>query len=108
MQAIVKIGSSQFLVSKGTEILADRPQVDAILAVFEGENIVIGQPVVGDAHVEIKVLGEQRGEKVRVSKYKAKSRYRKVRGFRAEFSRLLIEDIYLGEKKSEKKAKSKS
>jgi large subunit ribosomal protein L21 len=103
MQAIIKVGSTQFLVSPGQEILVDRPAVDSILAVFDGENIHIGQPVVADAHVNISILGEERGEKVRISKYKAKSRYRKVRGFKAEYSRIKIEDIFIGEKKKETK-----
>ena len=31
MQALVKIGTSQYLVQPGQELLVDRPQVDAIL-----------------------------------------------------------------------------
>ena len=40
-----------------------------------------------------KVLNEEKGEKVKVFKFKSKSRYRRHRGFRPQYSRILIEKI---------------
>jgi large subunit ribosomal protein L21 len=117
MQAIIKVGSSQYLVSVGQEVLVDNPESASILAVLDGDKVTVGQPLVAGATVVYKVVREERGPKLRVAKYKAKSRYRKVRGFRAEYSRIKIEDIYIGDKKTEEapvkktrstKAKAKS
>lgn len=100
MQAIVKIGSSQYLVSPGQEIVVDRlttPSeevvLEQVLMLIDGESVIIGQPYIENVVVKTKRLGETRGEKIRVSTFKAKSRLRKVKGFRAHLTHLLINDI---------------
>ena len=80
MQAIVKIGSSQYIVEPGQEFLADRGKIDAVL-------------FPDGAKVSIKDLGEVMGRKIRMVKYKAKSRYRKVRGFKPVYHKIKIEKI---------------
>lgn len=93
MQAVITSGKSQFLVSEGQEILVDAPVVDKVLLVIDGENVVVGQPEVAGAKVEVADLGLVKGEKLHISKFKAKSRYRKHVGFRPKFHRLKIEKI---------------
>ncbi len=100
MQAIVKIGSSQYLVSEGQELLGDRPAVDMVLAVIDDKKTSVGTPEVKGAKVDLKVLGEVKGQKLRVSKYKAKSRYRKTIGFRPRFVKVLVQNIKLRETKA--------
>lgn len=100
MQAIVKIGSSQYRVSIGQKLLVDRPQIEGVLMILDDKNTMVGQPFVKDAVVKLKVLGQVKGKKIRTATYKAKSRERKVRGFRAQYSEVLVEDISFGEKKS--------
>ncbi|MEK7091313.1 MAG: bL21 family ribosomal protein [Patescibacteria group bacterium] len=80
MQAIIKIGSSQYIVEPGQELLVDRGQIDTVL-------------YPDGAKVAIKDLGEIKGRKIRVAKYKAKSRYRKVRGFKPVYHKIKIEKI---------------
>lgn len=80
MQAIVKIGSSQYIVEPGQEILADRGKIDAVL-------------FPDGAKVTVKDLGKIKGKKIRVAKFKAKSRYRKVRGFKPVYHKIKIEKI---------------
>lgn len=93
MQAIVKIGSSQYLVEPGQQYIVDRPQVDQVLLVIDGDKVVVGQPQVTGAQVTIKDLGEVKGEKIRVSKFKAKSRYKKTVGFRPVYHLVEITKI---------------
>lgn len=100
MQAVVKIGSTQFLVSKDQEVLADAllekkesMSFDEVLLIIDDKNVTVGTPFVPNAKVKAKVLVDQKGEKIRVSKFKAKSRYHKVRGFRSKKTKLLITDI---------------
>jgi large subunit ribosomal protein L21 len=61
--------------------------------VVDGEKCQIGQPLVKGAKVEIKVEGDLRGEKIRVFKYKSKSRYRRTQGHRQDQSTLTVVKI---------------
>ena len=97
--AVIRIGGKQYRVSEGEEILVDK-LIDTkkvspeILLFVDGEKIDIGKPVLAKAKVTVKVLVEvEKGEKIDVFKYKAKSRERRHVGFRAKYSRLLIEKI---------------
>jgi len=99
--AVVKIGGSQYKIKEGDELEVDRlsqkegeeielPEV--LLVVSDGE-VKIGQPQVLEATVKAKIISHFKGEKIRVSRFKAKSRYRKVRGFRPYLTKIKIEKI---------------
>jgi large subunit ribosomal protein L21 len=97
--AVIRISGKQYKVSEGEEILVDK-LVDIkkvspeVLLFVDGEKIEIGKPVVTKTKVTVKVLAEvEKGEKIDVFKYKAKSRERRHVGFRAKYTRLLIEKI---------------
>lgn len=96
--AIVKIKGQQYKVSEGDEILVDKlgtdkPDVKVLLVVNE-KSVKIGKPEVKDAKIKIKILeAEEKGKKLYVQTFKAKSRYRRKIGFRPIYSRLLIEKI---------------
>ncbi len=110
MQAIVKIGSSQYQVAVGQKLLVDRPVVEGVLLVLDEKETVVGKPFVDGAEVKLKIIGPVKGKKIRAATYKAKSRERKVRGFRAQYTEVVVEDIIFGEKKAavKKSVKSKS
>ena len=97
--AVIRIGGKQYKVSEKDEILVDKlkdlKKVEPEVLLFvDGEKIEIGTPILTKIKVKIKILSElEKGEKVRVFKYKAKSRQRKHVGFRAQYTRLLIEKI---------------
>jgi len=99
MQAVVKIGSSQYIVQPGEELLVDRRQeegkltLDQVLLVVDGSTVLVGKPHVEGAKVIASISGNLQGKKVRTATYKAKSRYRKVKGFRAQLTKLVIETI---------------
>jgi large subunit ribosomal protein L21 len=57
--------------------------------------------------VEAKVVGHERGPKIRVFKYRAKKGYRKRQGHRSELSRLEITDLKMGGGGSSKAAAKK-
>lgn len=111
--AVVKIGGSQYKIKEGDELDIDRlPQKEGetvelsevLLVVNDGE-VQIGQPLVEKVKIKAKVLSHLKGEKVRVARFRAKSRYRKVRGFRAALSKIKIEKIGALEVKEVKKEK---
>lgn len=96
--AVIRIGGKQYRVSEGEEILVDK-LVDLktspeVLLIVDGEKIEIGRPVLTKAKVTVKILTEiEKGEKVDIFKYKAKSRERRHVGFRPQYTRLLIQKI---------------
>lgn len=93
MEAVIRVGSSQHLVKPGSVLLVDRPQIDAVLLVIDDQTIHVGQPHLTQAEVSFTNLGIVKGKKIRVSTYKAKSRYRKTRGFRPRYTQIKIADI---------------
>ncbi|HVG96087.1 MAG TPA: 50S ribosomal protein L21 [Chloroflexota bacterium] len=104
MYAIVATGGKQYRVERGqrleVERLAAEPgsQIDLsdVLLVADGEQVTVGQPTVPGARVVAEVLGERKGKKIIVFKYKAKVRYRRKTGHRQWISRLLVRDIVTG------------
>jgi len=97
--AVVRIKGHQYKVSDGQEFLIDRVDGEKIesevLLLVDDKRVKLGKPVVKDAKIKLRILGEEKGKKIEVIKYKAKSRYRRKRGFRPFFTRLLVEKISL-------------
>ncbi len=97
--AVIRITGKQYRVTEGQEILVDKINdldkvVPEVLLVAEGDKVEVGTPVLKNAKVTVKVLVElEKGEKVDIFKYKAKSRERRHVGFRAQYTRLLVEKI---------------
>jgi large subunit ribosomal protein L21 len=70
-----------------------------------GDELKIGTPSLADVSVSGKIIEHTKGEKIRVSKFKAKAKYRRVTGFRASLTKIQIESISAkGEKKETKKS----
>ncbi len=99
--AVVKIGGNQYKVAEGDELEVDKIEgeknkafnLDEVLLLVEGEKIKLGQPLVVGAKVKATLLEQLKGKKIRVATYKAKSRYRRVKGFRPLLSKIKIEKI---------------
>ena len=99
--AIIKAGGIQYQVSEGQEIdifrlekeKGDAIIFDSVLLIKDDDKVLVGQPVVKDAKVKGKVIDQILGDKIRIATYKAKSRYRKVKGHRDQLTRVLIEKI---------------
>ncbi|KKS31490.1 50S ribosomal protein L21 [candidate division WWE3 bacterium RIFOXYC1_FULL_42_13] len=106
--AIIKIGSAQYKVHEGETLIVDNQngKVDSEVLLFsDGKTTILGDPIVKDAHVKLKISGALRGDKIVVGRFKSKSRYRKNRGYRDTLTELLVEKIELGGKKDEEEKK---
>ncbi|MGH7245749.1 MAG: 50S ribosomal protein L21 [Candidatus Levyibacteriota bacterium] len=99
--AVVVSGGKQYKVVEGQELLLDHLDVkkdDAytfptvLLFVDEGK-AKLGKPTLSDVVVKGMVLGEEKGEKIRVAKFKSKVRYRRVTGHRSLLTRIKITAI---------------
>ena len=101
LYAIIQIQGKQFKVTPDQEITVDRmPQAEGekvtsadVLMIGDGEKVTVGTPLVKGASVVFTIKNHERGDKIRVAKFKSKSRYRRVRGHRQELSVLTINDI---------------
>lgn len=96
--AVIRITGKQYRVSEGDEILVDKMNdlkvTPEVLLIADGDKVEVGTPVLTKAKVTVKVLAElEKGEKIDIFKYKAKSRERRHVGFRAQYTRLLVEKI---------------
>jgi len=91
--AIVKTGGKQYRVEQGQSLLVER------LRAQEGDTVDL-QPLFARDHddvakvsVKAKVVGHERGPKIRVFKFKPKRGYKRRTGHRQHLTRLEITDI---------------
>ena len=100
MNAVIKTGGKQYSVKEGDVIYVEKlglekdTEVDFdVLMISDGENSRIGTPIVDGASVKAKVLGDVKGEKIVIFKYKSKKTYRKTQGHRQPYTKLEIVSI---------------
>lgn len=96
--AVIRIRGRQYKVSEGDEILVDKlaegEVKPEILLFVDGDKVLVGKPLVEKVKVQLSVVSpEEKGDKIRVQTYKAKSRYRKTKGFRPRYTRLRVGKI---------------
>ena len=100
MYAIIATGGKQYRVSEGDVIYIEKIDAevdstvsfDVLLMENEGD-VKVGTPVVEGVKVEGKVVGQIRGEKIIVFKYKAKKNYRRKQGHRQPYTKVEITKI---------------
>jgi large subunit ribosomal protein L21 len=109
--AIIKTGGKQYKVAEGDVIEVDKlPEGDGkivfeeVLLLVTDNGVKVGKPTISGEKVEGKILGNFKGTKIRVSKFKSKVRYRRVSGFRASLTKVQIEKIGEIREKTEKQA----
>lgn len=98
--AVVEIGGSQYQITENDEFdinhldeeKGKEIQLDKVLLYSNGE-VKIGQPYLEDIDIKARVVDHFKGEKITVTKYRAKSRYRRKQGFRPSLTRLKITQI---------------
>jgi large subunit ribosomal protein L21 len=79
---------------------------DVLLIAGNGD-VKVGRPILDGARVIAEVVEQGRGPKMIVFKYKAKTRYRRRRGHRQGYTRLLVRQILTAEGPPEAEAKPK-
>jgi large subunit ribosomal protein L21 len=103
MYAIIRSGNRQYRAEVGSTIDVERLPVEIngtieitdILLVGNGDDTVIGQPLVEGALVKATVLDQYRADKIIVFKYRQRTNFRRKRGHRQYYTRLRIDDISL-------------
>jgi len=99
--AVIRTGGKQYLVKENQEILVDQLPFKAktkinleALAIIDTEkdNLQLGTPVLKET-IKAEIKENLKGDKLRIAKFKAKSRYRKVKGYRHQLSKIKIDKI---------------
>lgn len=102
MYAIIRTGGKQAKVRPGDVIDVELLKTDdenvtftPLLVVDDSGSAISDRSVLSGATVTAKVLGEVKGEKIDIFKYKNKTGYRRRQGHRQRYTSLEVTDIAL-------------
>ena len=98
--AVVRAGGRQEKVEVGTIVVLDRQaakvgesiQLPAVLFV-DGETVTTDADKLAKVSVTAEVLGEERGPKIVIQKFKNKTGYRKRQGHRQKYTQVKVTEI---------------
>ncbi len=100
--AVIKLAGKQYKVSEGDIFELERQEnldFEVLMLSDEGK-VQIGTPVLKDIKISAAILDNKLGDKINVSRYRSKSRYRKNKGHRQPLSVVKIEKIGDGKEKA--------
>jgi large subunit ribosomal protein L21 len=106
MYAIVETGGKQYKAVPGQTLMIEKLDAedgaevtfDKVLAIIgDDSTVTTGAPTLRGARVTGKVVGQGKGPKILVFKFRHKSNYRKKMGHRQPFTKVAIESINAGE-----------
>ncbi|MBI4067467.1 50S ribosomal protein L21 [Candidatus Gottesmanbacteria bacterium] len=103
MYVILESGGKQYKASVGDSLLLEKIDkkvgdsilFEKILLLVNDDTLILGTPYIENIKVTGKILSQTKGEKIRVSKYKAKVRYRRTTGHRQLLTNVSIDKIHL-------------
>lgn len=98
--AIIRTGGKQYKVEEGETLAVEKLEgdndakitFDQVLA-LGGDKVSVGTPLVDKAKVTAKIVETFKGDKIRVVKFKSKSKYTRTTGHRHQKTKVLIEKI---------------
>src|SRR2546421_13126302 len=110
MYAVIKAGGKQHRVKPGDVIEVELMHglhgesvtFSPLLVVDDDGKAHVGKDL-GRATVKAKLVGQQKGDKVKVFKYRPKTGYKKTQGHRQMYTLVEIEDVSLGRRAAPKK-----
>ena len=114
MYAIVKTGGKQYRVEQGQSLLVEKlPDADGDtlslqpLLFVDGSTVVDGRDDLAKVSVSARIVGQERGPKLRVVKFKPKRGYKRRTGHRQDLTRIEITSIELSSGKSRRSSSPK-
>ncbi len=100
MYAVIVTGGKQYRVSQGDVIYIEKldQETDStvsfdVLMLGSENGVEVGTPTLAGAKVEGKILGQVRGEKIMIYKYKSKKNYHRRAGHRQNYTKVEITAI---------------
>jgi large subunit ribosomal protein L21 len=103
MYAVIATGGKQYRVGVGDTLDVERlavaedgtVELTPIMLVADDGAVTVDKDALAGATVQASVVGEYRGPKVTVFKYKNKTGYRRKSGHRQQLTRVRVDDIAL-------------
>ena len=104
MYAIFRAQGKQFRAEKGQTVRLPRMDVEAgatvtfdeVLLASDGDTITAGTPMIQGAKVTAEVIGDTKGEKIYVFRFKRRKNVRRKTGHRAKFTDVRITGVKVG------------
>ncbi len=102
MFAVIKTGGKQYVVKEGDVLSVEKLNAEAgqkllfdqVLLIEDGEQTLIGTPILEKAVVKAEVVKNYKHDKILVFKKKRRKQYRRTRGHRQPLTEIRIEKIY--------------
>jgi large subunit ribosomal protein L21 len=104
MFAVIETGGKQYRVLPGSKLRVEKLNAEVgstfmfdkvLLAAGDKDELLLGNPYIPGAKVEAKILRNARERKKIVFRYHSKTRYRKKKGHRQNFTEVEITGIHL-------------
>jgi large subunit ribosomal protein L21 len=108
MYAVILTGGKQYRVKEGETLdvekleapAGSRLDIEQVLLVEDGADVLIGTPYVENAMVRAEVLETFKDDKVLIFKKKRTKQYRRTKGHRQLLTRIRVEGIYADKSKA--------
>lgn len=101
MYAVVVTGGKQYRVEPGEWLRVEKLEgeegsavtLDRVLMIADGEAIKVGAPALAGATVTAEIIGQGRGKKVDIIKFRRRKHHRKHQGHRQAYTEIKITSI---------------
>jgi len=101
MYAVVVTGGKQYRVEPGEWLRVEKLEgeegsavtLDRVLMIADGEAIKVGAPAFDGATVTAEIIGQGRGKKVDIIKFRRRKHHRKHQGHRQAYTEIKITSI---------------
>ena len=101
MYAVIKTGGKQYKVAVGEKLKVEQIPADIdsqivleeVLMVADGEQVVVGTPLINGAAVKATVVSHGRGDKIRIFKMRRRKHFQKHQGHRQNYTEIRIDEI---------------
>jgi len=101
MEAVFQLSGFQYRASEGDVLRVPKLDVDRgrkveiaqVLLLKDKDTTRIGTPIIEGAKIEAELLGGGKGDKVIVFKFRRRTKYRRTRGHRQDYSEIKITRI---------------
>jgi len=100
--AVVETGGKQYRVSEGSVLRVEKIEgnkigetvvFDKVLLIDDGTTTKIGTPYLEGATVEVTLVEEGKDKKIKIMRYRAKSRYKRRLGHRQLYTKVSVKKV---------------
>lgn len=101
MYAVFQLSGFQYRAEEGAVLQVplqdnkkgDKIEIADVLLIQKDDSSQVGTPFVEGAKIEAEILGHGQADKIRIYKYKRRTKYRKTQGHRQDYTEVKINKI---------------